>query len=352
MNERPAITDKDLKEQLEQAQGSFTFDVMRRHLEDVQRERDETRARRAGMTAVERRRDEIRERLADEDFKDEDRYHVHSVLALCGLPYRRPPDQAREYLREYGRNSLVVQAGYLKDPHSGRMESQGLPYGPKARLLMLHICTTALRQNNHKIEIADSMSAFIRDLGFAVTGGQRGTIAQFKEQLHRLAASRIQIGLWNGHRSTTINSQPIEAFDIWLPRDPNQPTLWANTLHLDQKFFQSLKEHALPVDIRVLKAFAHSARQIDIILWLAYRLRQVQKPYMITWNVLKEQFGADNTYMRSFKQTFSEDVAAIQEVFPKLPTLLTEKGLRLTPLDPEALFVAPKQTLPGPRPSR
>jgi hypothetical protein len=225
------------------------------------------------------------------------------------------------------------------------MVRQGTPYGPKARLIMLHICTMALRQNSYEIEVADSMSAFIRDLGFAVTGGERGTINQFKEQLHRLAAARMQIGLWDGNRSLTVNSQPIEAFDIWLPRDTDQRMLWSSTLILDERFYRTLREHALPVDIRTLRAFASSARQIDIILWMAYRLRSVRKPYLITWELLKEQFGAGVKRDRKFREEFADDIKLIGEVIPNLPAKLSDRGLMLYPSDPERLFVPPKPKL-------
>lgn len=344
-NQQPyEIRDQDLLDQLEKAKGSPILRIMQSRLEQVQKKRDENTARRSALTPVQRRRDEIRQELEENTLADQDRYHIHSVLALCGLPYRRPADELADYVREYGRNSLVVQSGYLKDPVSGKMEKQGLPYGPKARLLMLHVCTMALRQNSHEIEIEDSMSAFIQELGFPVTGGKRGTITQFKEQLNRLAASRMQIGLWDGNRSLTINSQPIEAFDVWLPRNTKQRMLWSSKLYLDRKFFESLKQHALPVDIRALRGFTQSARQIDMLLWLSYRIHGLKKPYLITWELLQDQFGAEvKSRSRKFKQAFKEDLDAIQEVYPKIPAVLGEKGLRLHPADPEKLFVPPKR---------
>ncbi|WP_239510413.1 replication protein RepA, partial [Klebsiella pneumoniae] len=66
------------------------------------------------------------------------------------------------------------------------------------RLVLLHLCTEAVRQRSPEIEVARSLSGFMREMGFAVTGGERGTIRQFKEQLNRLAACTMQIGLWDG----------------------------------------------------------------------------------------------------------------------------------------------------------
>ncbi len=98
----------------------------------------------------------------------------------------------------------------------------------------------------------------------------------------------------------------------------------------------------MPIDIRTLKAFSHSARQIDIILWLSYRLRTVDRSYPISWKALKEQFGRDIQLERKFRHTFLNDLKAIREVFPKLPVQTTEKGLMLFPSAPETLFVPPK----------
>ena len=66
--------------------------------------------------------------------------HIHSVLALCGLPYRDPGD-AREFFREYGRNSLSLLAGRLKNPRHRRDGVPGpalRPQGPPRAAAPLH----------------------------------------------------------------------------------------------------------------------------------------------------------------------------------------------------------------------
>jgi Plasmid encoded RepA protein len=339
-DDETAIRDSDLRAQLDRAVRNGFFPALLRNLVDQQRQRDVEHGRKAQLSAVARRREDVRDLIQSNPLSEADRHYIHSVLALCALPYRRPVDTTRDFIREYGKSSLVVQSGYLKDPITGKMTPQGLPYGPKARLLMLHICTMAVRQNSHQIEIADSMSAFIRDLGFPVTGGERGTISQFKEQLNRLAAARMQIGVWREDRTTTISTQPIEAFDMWLPTNPDQRMLWSTTLTLDKRFYETLRQHALPVDIRTLRAFTQSAKQIDIVLWLASRLRSVTKPVAISWAALQSQFGSDVTSRaRKFRQGFADDLAHIVEVFPRVPVRVTEKGLLLSPTDPDKLFI-------------
>lgn len=345
MSNEADIRDPDLLERLEKARGGVAFKAMQSHLETEQRVRDQLAAKRSVMGRDQLRRDTIREVIENDPTGPENLQHIHSVLALCGLPYKRPTDGTAHFVREYGRNSLALTAGMLTNPETGKMEAQGLPYGPKARLLLLHLCSEAIRQKSPTIEIADSMTAFIRDLGFPVTGGSRGSLNQFKEQLNRLAACHMQIGMWDPATGAarTINAAPVESFDVWLPQHPDQKVLWSSTLTFDERFFQSLMKHALPVDMRAARAFSGSSRKLDLLFWLGYRMRSINRPYLLTWENLHTQFGQGTNSMRSFRQEFKADLASMQEVFPKLPVKLDDKGMRLFPADPSRLLVPPKQ---------
>lgn len=347
MNDPLDIRDADLLAKLEKARGGVAFNAMQRSLVDQQRDRDELAARRAGMGRDQLRRDTIREVIETDPTGPENLQHIHSVLALCGLPYKRPEEGTSHFVRRYGRNSLALTAGMLTNPATGNMEAQGLPYGPKARLLLLHLCSEAIRQKSPVIEIADSLTAFIRDLGFPVTGGARGSLKQFKEQLNRLAACHMQIGMWDPATGAarTINAAPVESFDVWLPNHPDQKVLWTSTLTFDDRFYKSLMNHALPVDMRAARAFAGSARKLDLLFWLGYRLRSITRPYLLTWENLHTQFGQGTTSLRSFRQEFKADLASMMEVFPKLPLKLGEEGMRMYPSDPARLLIPPKQRI-------
>jgi hypothetical protein len=345
-----AIRDPDLLAEVEQARGHFVFKTIVEHVAHKQALRDreqakqtETEARRAAMSRDQKRRDSMRSVIESEPTTPENVQHIHSVLALCGLPYKEPKGE-REFFREYGRNTLSIIAGRLTNPATGQMEVQGLPYGPKARLVLLHLCTEAVRQRSARIEVADSLSGFIRQMGFPVTGGERGTLRQFKEQLNRLAACTMQIGLWDGaSRSSTLNVPPFRQLDIWLSGSPDQGLLWSNTVQFHAEFYENLIQHALPVDIRAARAFSGSARKLDMLFWMGYRLRTLQRPLRLSWDNLHKQFGSDNASIRSFRQAFKQDFAHIKEVFPKLRISLDETGMQLLPTDPSELLVPPKR---------
>ena len=326
-----AALDDDIKAALraEVASGRF-LGLASAELEQQKRDR------RAALTPVARRRlDYVENEGAI--VKKEDIRLVHSIAALCGLPYKAPPADQRIFSRQNGPYSLAVQTGHLMDPNTGKWVEQGIPYGPKARLLFVHICNEAVRTNSAEIEIADSLTGFMKELGLAVTGGAKGSLPQFKEQLARLASCSMLLGYTNGEgRADTSFRKAIEHVSLWLPRKADQPMLWQSTLTLDPQFYDGLRRHALPVDIRALRAVSQSARQMDMVLWLTYRSRQIDKPLGISWAQLQSQFSEKTGNIRSFKQKFAEDVTAVSELFGRRLkiALHEERGLVLYPMEP------------------
>ena len=255
---------------------------------------------------------------------------LHTVLAQCGLPYRNP--KTRDYIRQNGRASLIVSAGYLLDSEIRQPVLQGVPYGAKPRLLMIHLCTEAIRSQSPVIPIADSMSAFMRDLGLKVSGGKKGSIGTFKEQLNRLAAARMQLTMDFGDRTATLNSAPlIKRFDVWFPPDARQRVLWPSEVTLSGDFFDSLQNHALPLDPRGVRALQHSARALDIYSWLVHRLPRVteRNGVKVSWAALHAQFGPDVADNRTFRRDFTKAMRQTLAVYPGAKVESEDGGLRL-----------------------
>ena len=136
---------------------------------------------------------------------------------------------------------------------------------------------------------------------------------------------------------------PIEEMDVWLSNDPRQKSLWPSTVTFSPTMYESLSKHALPVNAKVVKAFAGSSRKLDLYFWLGWRIHNIDKPLHISWDAIASQFGTGFTRQRAFRAKFAEEVAHIKEVLPKLPIKLTEHGMTISPADPEVL------ALPVPR---
>jgi len=347
------IHDDDLRAQLAKYRADgFMWQTFARTLVAEQQKRDAAKAqataRKAELDALpreKRRRAVIREVFENAPPSPADVRHIHSVLAVCGMPYERQGTEVRRYERRQGNMSLVVSAGEIMTP-TGEWMPQPLPFGPKARLILMHLCSEAVRQKAPTIELADTFTAFVRELGFADNGGRGGALTAFKEQLNALAACDIRVGTWNGTTAKTKSFKPIDEFEVWLSTNPAQRSLWPSTVTFSPVMFESLQRHALPVNIKAVRTFAGSARKLDLYFWLGYRLNSLERPLHISWKALAEQFGVGFERERKFRELFAREVGHIAEVFPKLPVRLTENGLTLQPAGPDVL------ALPAPKAAR
>jgi hypothetical protein len=329
----PAIRDADLLAELEAARGHPGFEFTRKAIQIKQAERDRLNA----LTPAQKRRLLTRRALEDSETSLDDLRHVHSVLAICGLPYKSLPPTVRMFERRQGNMALDVTAGTLRDDR-GELIVQPLPYGPKARLILMHLCSQAVYNRSPVVDLNETFTAFVRELGFNDSGGPRGALTAFKHQLNALAACSMSVSVWQpGVRVRTERITPIKSFDLWLSDNMHQRALWPSSLSFSLDFYESLKTHALPVNIRAIRAFAGSARTLDAYYWLSYRVTRLRKQIHIPWESLAMQFGNDYARLRDFRKGFADDLKAISDVFPKLPVKLTEAGLELSPADPAVL---------------
>lgn len=275
----------------------------------------------------------------------EDAAFLHSVLCQTFLPYKDPGDDVREYTKTQGNAVLLLKAGELFNPKTKSFERVALPFGTKARLVLAYINTVAIRTQNPVIPVEDSLTAFVKKLGLDA-GGK--TILSVKEQINRLAGSTIRIGYATSQDvGLTGKLDIIESLELWLGKDEKQRVMWPGTIKLSENFHNSLMEHAIPLDERVLAALANNAMALDIYVWLAQRLHRVSatKPQLITWKALEEQFGGTYSSPRKFRQNFKERLQLVLKFYQDAKLEETDRGLKLKnsppPIQPERKLFLP-----------
>jgi len=183
----------------------------------------------------------------------------HTVFCQAGLPYRNPGDALRIWQREQGAVSLRVEAGAARHPKSRRWVELGLPWGTKPRLILAHLDAEALRCNSPVIEVESSLSAFVKRIR-RFDGGRE--IRMFKDQLSRLSVAVVRLATTRDDRAFQVNAQVVDAFELWPELDERQRVLWPATIQLSLPYFNSLLEHAVPLNEADLAALAHSALAI------------------------------------------------------------------------------------------
>ena len=255
-------------------------------------------------------------------------FYQHSVLAQTSLPYRNPGDEVRLWERRNGTARLEINAGKAMHPELGELIPLGLPYGPKPRLILAHLNSEALRQQSPVVEVEASLTAFVKRLRLD-TGGR--TISTIKDQLARLVASSITLGLIHDGEAITINSRVVSAFNLWFPKDDRQRVLWPSMLRLSPEYFDSLTKHAVPLHDQALSALSGSAVALDVYTWLAQRLHRIErgKSAFVPWAALKAQFGWHHDRMSNFKAEFRRTLRDVHSQYQAARIEQDRRGITL-----------------------
>jgi hypothetical protein len=203
------------------------------------------------------------------------------------------------------------------DPQTQQFTQLPLPYGPKARLLLMHLNSEAVRRQSPVIPVEDSMTAFFRRLMGRSQDGRQ--IRMLKAQLSSLAAATFRLGLLQGDdRALQVDTKVVGAFDLWLQKDQTQRVLWPSTLRLSLDYYESLTRFAVPLDERAIAALAHSATALDMYCWLAQRLHRIPagKPQFVPWSAIYDQFGQGYREIRKFRRDFLKLLLQVRAAYP------------------------------------
>ncbi len=208
--------------------------------------------------------------------------------------------------------------------------------------MLIHLATEAVRTGSPVVDVEESMTAFARSLGMETNGQQ---LRSLKDQLARLAAATVRMGVVEEGRAVQVQTQFVSAFDLWFPKQADQRVLWPSTVRLSEEYFQSLGQHAVPLDHRAVAALASSSMALDVYVWLAQRLHRVPtgKPQFIAWASLHEQFGQGFARIRDFRRRFLQTLHHVESAYPAARLSADDGGLTLSHSPPP---VAPRSATP------
>lgn len=250
------------------------------------------------------------------------------------LPYTDPGDDVKLWYREQGNYILSVASVPRLNPDTKEVESFGIPYGPKPRLLLAVLNTLALKTKSAELHLGNSLTEFIGDFLKLSTDGR--TIRGVKSQMAKLAASDVQISYRLGEGHTIEEGMKIiRGLDLWWTKDKNQRHLWGNYLRFSDDYFNMLQEHGVPLDMRALQVLSNKPMAIDLYSFLAHRLHSLGKPITVSWQAMKDQFGFSYERMDHFKHDFRKCLDLVKPLYPDARIEeVYNKGFTLAPSKP------------------
>ncbi len=211
----------------------------------------------------------------------------------------------------------------------------GLPYGPIARLIIAYVCMHATRYKRSKINMQKSAAALMRELGFQVSGGRRGTYTTFKKQFVKLATTNFEFSF--------IQKNIEKCYETKIFDEKSCEKIigghWCKELELSDVFYASLVAHknSVPMDSRALIALKDSALALDIYFFLVERLHRISaaavKPTVLYWKKLRGQFGheyaASSSGNKSFRDNFLHALEKVLLMYPAAKVELIDGGIVL-----------------------
>jgi len=271
---------------------------------------------------------------------------LYSGWAQAALPHKRLPDDSPWQVTTE-RVTLIVQPGLRAVPGSEPI-SVGVPYGSRARLILLYLQSEALRTNSREIELGKSLHAWLRRLGIPI-GGK--SMKDVRDQAERLSRCRMSFTIKHGSRTGLVNQNLLDT-SMFVEDDSVQGSLFIETATLSDMFFQQLKKHPVPIEESAVRQIANNSMALDVYCWLAYRLHALAEPTPIGWRALHQQFGRGVKRLDHFKDQFRETLALATAVYPDAEVELHERGVTLKPSRPPVAPNSPRLLATGGRPLR
>lgn len=278
---------------------------------------------------------------------------IPNVLVHCTLPQRDPGDVERWERRQNGVtiriHPYVDSTGVNTSKHSAargeRLRGRHLyPYGSFSRLLLYWVGWEAMYSGERKIYLGKTFHDFTRKFQVRTHGSMRDRVMS---QMMRLFRCRIEFS-----QDTQIEKRwryldfTIEGDLAWDETNLQGGRLTPESyIVLGENFYNSLRRHPVPIDIRAIHGLKHSAMALDLYTWSTYQTYRISNPpadqrpgpKVFPWKQLMSQFGSDFRYPSEFKEKIPHVLQLVHAVYPELTVELQAEGLKLFPSRPAVL---------------
>jgi hypothetical protein len=258
----------------------------------------------------------------------------YTGFCLTALPHKKLADDAPWEKRGH-RVTLLVEPGRLK--HGGRTKLYGVPYGARARMILLYLQTQAIRTGSREVGLGRSMRDWMERMGLAI-GGE--TAHALREQAARISACSLKF-FWEDAGSDGFERGAIVRSGLrFQAEDSSQGSLWEDRVVLDETFYAALRDHPVPLLEAAIRQLRDRSMSLDIYVWLAWRLHSLTRSTPISWVALHAQFGTGFKAVRQFKPRFTEALDAALAAYPEARVELGEKAITLYPARPPIARIA------------
>ncbi len=253
---------------------------------------------------------------------------VWGGLSMIAFPRRRLDDedaQLSAWTRELG------AARYRIIPSA---EGIGVPFGSKARLILLWLHDQAIKTQSRTLHTGPSMHAWARGLGMEI-GGMTYRIAL--EQLARISACRIAIA----RDSEPLTDKSVPLLERIGPAAGAAPESrrsaglpdWSESKQygIGQDYFDHILADPIRLNAHALGLIGNNCWAIDLYVALAYGLPRLSDALSMTWREFDDLYGASNKHAHHMKASFRAAVPLVKAIYKDARIDVDESGICYRP---------------------
>ncbi|HJS86200.1 MAG TPA: replication protein RepA [Acetobacteraceae bacterium] len=259
---------------------------------------------------------------------------TYSGFCQAALPHKRLAAD-EPWVRRSDQVTLMVEPGRLLRPGATEPDMMGVPYGSRARLILLYLQTRALRSGRREVELGRSMREWLKRMGIS-HGGKSYT--EVRDQAARLSTCKLTFYYAAAKGRTGFSNERIVDDGMIMlddeSGDSRQESLFIETVRLSETFYAALKKHPVPIWEPALQHIQNNSMGLDLYVWLAYRLHVLQRPTPVRWAALHGQFGSGFRVLRHFRPTFLANLRLALAIYPDARVDEDEQGVILHPSRP------------------
>ena len=260
--------------------------------------------------------------------KDQETAFLFSGWTQSTWPHRRLPDDAVWEVVTDWVTLIMRPAWRVRD--DGTRSFIGVPYGSRARLIMLFLQSEALRTGRREIELGGSLHSWLRRLDIPV-GGK--AVAAVRDQSMRISRCQISFCSHVDGRGDFVD-QPLLDDDLIVDDGSGRGGVLAERAILSVSFYEQLRRHPVRIGQAAVRQLANNSLALDVYCWLSSLLHTLGAPVTVSWRTLHSQYGRGVAREDHFRDHFCVALQLALSVYPEAGIEAVRGGLRLLPSRP------------------
>jgi hypothetical protein len=256
-----------------------------------------------------------------------------SRIVTC-LPHRDLGEGRLQWRR------VIGERAYLLECHAQQnADVLGIPYGAKARIILLDLVDQAFRSGTPFVSLGLTTGAWISSMGIPLGGMTYGHV---RDQVRRIAACSLQTERMS-MRLPTSGQSAAELGEAHHPAAANDSNDMTPTMLrpasprrgiLDDGLFHDVMDDPICLDRVGLQQISDNSWALDLYIWLASRLPKLTERKDKAWSEIVCTVDYGYSEARKIKAKILDTLALVLAIYPQARVKVTPGGLATWPSPP------------------